>query len=211
MESLSVDGSGRYRFAVMCRTASSPVRRCFLLAACAQLSRCLQCAGQFRRQEDEVTRDHRQCESGEPHEEADGDVETDGCGGRPWAQGPYQDSHGKVDENRIEHYAPGFGDTVIASRGISARDYETYNPNYIGGDINGGAVTLKQSVLGPTPRVNPYRTPLRGVYLCSASTPPGPGVHGMSGYLAARSALRHEFGIHTTPSLAPDQIARTGP
>lgn len=112
---------------------------------------------------------------------------------------------------RIEHYAPGFGDTVIASRGISARDYETYNPNYIGGDINSGAVTLKQSVLGPAPRVNPYRTPLRGVYLCSASTPPGPGVHGMSGYLAARSALRHEFGIHTTPSLAPDQIARTGP
>jgi phytoene dehydrogenase-like protein len=60
---------------------------------------------------------------------------------------------------RIERYAPGFGGTVIASRGISARDYETYDPNYIGGDINGGAVTLKQSVLGPALRVNPYRTP----------------------------------------------------
>lgn len=104
---------------------------------------------------------------------------------------------------RIEQYAPGFTDTVVASRGISARDYEAYNPNYVGGDINGGAVTLKQSVLRPAPRVDPYRTPLRGVYLCSASTPPGPGVHGMSGYLAARSALRHEFGIPTTPSLAP--------
>ena len=74
-----------------------------------------------------------------------------------------------------------------------------------------GAVTLKRSVLGPALRVNPYRTPLRGVYLRSASTPAGPGVHGMSGYLAARSALRHEFGIRTTPSLAPNQIARTGP
>ncbi|MFD8615421.1 phytoene desaturase family protein [Streptomyces sp. NPDC059631] len=104
---------------------------------------------------------------------------------------------------RIEQYAPGFTETVVASRGISARDYEAYNPNYVGGDINGGAVTLKQSVLRPAPRVNPYRTPLRGVYLCSASTPPGPGVHGMSGYLAARSALRHEFGIRTTPILAP--------
>jgi len=90
-----------------------------------------------------------------------------------------------------------------AGRGIRARDYEAYNPNCVGGDINGGAVPLKQSVLRPAPRVNPYRTRLRGVYLCSASTPPGPGVHGMSGYLAARSALRHEFGIHTTPSLAP--------
>ncbi|MEV6588242.1 phytoene desaturase family protein [Streptomyces acidicola] len=104
---------------------------------------------------------------------------------------------------RIERYAPGFGDTVIASRGIRAGDYETYNPNYVGGDINGGAVTLKQSVLRPAPRVDPYRTPLQGVYLCSASAPPGPGVHGMSGYLAARSALRREFGIRTTPSLAP--------
>jgi phytoene dehydrogenase-like protein len=104
---------------------------------------------------------------------------------------------------RIEQYAPGFTETVVASRGISARDYEAYNPNYVGGDINGGAVTLKQSVLRPAPRVNPYRTPLRGVYLCSASTPPGPGVHGMSGYLAARSVLRHEFGIRTTPILAP--------
>ncbi|MGW0477411.1 phytoene desaturase family protein [Streptomyces coeruleorubidus] len=106
---------------------------------------------------------------------------------------------------RIEHYAPGFSDTIIASRGIRASDYEAYNPNYVGGDINGGAVTLRQSILRPAPRVDPYRTPLRGVYLCSASTPPGPGVHGMSGYLAACSALRREFGIRTAPSLAPGE------
>ncbi|MFJ9030766.1 phytoene desaturase family protein [Streptomyces sp. NPDC102274] len=102
---------------------------------------------------------------------------------------------------RIEHYAPGFTDTIVAQRGISAASYEAYNPNYVGGDIGGGAMTLKQSLLRPTPRLDPYRTPLPGVYLCSASTPPGPSVHGMSGYLAALSALRREFGIRERPEL----------
>ncbi|MFE0920217.1 hypothetical protein ACFW24_20830 [Streptomyces nigra] len=64
-------------------------------------------------------------------------------------------------------------------------------------------MTLTQSLLRPVPRFDPYRTPLPGVYLCSASTPPGPGVHGMSGYWAARSALRNEFGIRTAPALTP--------
>jgi len=104
---------------------------------------------------------------------------------------------------RIEQYAPGFAETVVARRGISAAELEHYNPNYVGGDIAAGAVTLKQSVFRPTPRWDPWRTPLRGVYLCSAATPPGPGVHGMPGYLAARSALRREFGIRDVPSLAP--------
>ncbi|GAA3187992.1 NAD(P)/FAD-dependent oxidoreductase [Streptomyces ramulosus] len=104
---------------------------------------------------------------------------------------------------RIERYAPGFTDTILMQRGISARDYERYNPNYVGGDIGSGAMTLVQSVLRPTPRLDPYRTPIPGVYLCSASTPPGPGVHGMAGYLAARSALRREFGVRTPGSLAP--------
>ncbi len=104
---------------------------------------------------------------------------------------------------RIEQYAPGFADTVVAARGISAAGLEQYNPNYVGGDIAAGAMTLRQSLLRPTPRWDPHRTPLRRVYLCSASTPPGPGVHGMSGHLAAISALRREFGIRTVPSLAP--------
>ena len=103
----------------------------------------------------------------------------------------------------IERYAPGFADTVVESRGISAARLEDYNPNYVGGDIAAGAMTLKQSVFRPTIGWDPYRTPLSGVYLCSAATPPGPGVHGMSGYLAARSALRREFGVRTAPSLAP--------
>ncbi|MFE0041897.1 phytoene desaturase family protein [Streptomyces albireticuli] len=104
---------------------------------------------------------------------------------------------------RIEQYAPGFADTVVERRSVSAADLERYNPNYVGGDIAAGAVTLKQTVFRPVPRWDPYRTPLRGVYLCSASTPPGPGVHGMAGYLAARSALRREFGVRTEPRLSP--------
>ncbi|MFE1872679.1 phytoene desaturase family protein [Streptomyces sp. NPDC059496] len=107
---------------------------------------------------------------------------------------------------RIERYAPGFADTVVERRSMSATDLERYNPNYVGGDIAAGAMTLKQTVLRPVPRWDPYRTPLRGVYLCSASTPPGPGVHGMSGYLAAKSALRREFGIRTAPALAPESV-----
>ncbi|MFP8963442.1 phytoene desaturase family protein [Streptomyces nanhaiensis] len=104
---------------------------------------------------------------------------------------------------RIERYAPGFSDTVVAARGISAADYETYNPNYPGGDIGAGAITLTQSVFRPVPAWNPYRTPLPGVYLCSASTPPGPSVHGMCGHHAARAVLRREFRINTAPPLGP--------
>ncbi|RFU43280.1 NAD(P)/FAD-dependent oxidoreductase [Actinomadura logoneensis] len=104
---------------------------------------------------------------------------------------------------RIERYAPGFGDTVLEARGITAAEYETYNPNYVGGDIGAGAMSLRQIAARPTPRWDPYTTPLHGVYLCSASTPPGPGVHGMSGYLAAASALKRHYGMRP-PSLAPD-------
>lgn len=95
----------------------------------------------------------------------------------------------------IEEHAPGFRDTITAQRSLSTPQLEQYNANYVGGDISAGAVTLRQSLLRPVARWDPYRTPLPGVYLCSASTPPGPGVHGMPGYLAARSALRREFGI----------------
>lgn len=113
---------------------------------------------------------------------------------------------------RIERYAPGFTDTVIAHRSMAAASYEAYNPNYVGGDIGSGAMTLYQSLARPVARVDPYRTPLPGVFLCSSATPPGPGVHGMSGYLAALSALRHCFGIRNPPSLAPKtEPSRIGP
>ena len=80
---------------------------------------------------------------------------------------------------------PGAGPVRAHGRGPGRHD-----PNYVGGDINGGAGTLTQTLLRPVPRWNPYRTPARGLYLCSASTPPGGGVHGMCGYWAARTALR---------------------
>lgn len=103
----------------------------------------------------------------------------------------------------IERYAPGFTDTILNARGIPAARYQDHNLNYVGGDIGGGAITTRQMIARPAARIDPYRTPIRGVYLCSASTPPGPAVHGMCGYHAARSALRREYGIGALPSLSP--------
>jgi phytoene dehydrogenase-like protein len=104
---------------------------------------------------------------------------------------------------QIERFAPGFRDRILASASSTARDVERHNPNYIGGDISAGEVSLGQ--LLARPRVfNPWATPLRGTYLCSASTSPGPGVHGLGGLNAARLALAREFGIRELPSLAPD-------
>ena len=98
-------------------------------------------------------------------------------------------------EAQIERFAPGFGDRILARATRTAAQSEVYNPNFLGGDINGGRASLRQTALRPVARWNPYRTPLEGVYLCSASTPPGGGVHGMCGYMAARSALRDRFGV----------------
>jgi phytoene dehydrogenase-like protein len=91
---------------------------------------------------------------------------------------------------QIERFAPGFRDRVLATATHGCADLEAYNPNYIGGDIAGGAVTLRQLVARPVARLVPHRTPDPDLYLCSASTPPGPGVHGMCGVWAARAALR---------------------
>ena len=93
-------------------------------------------------------------------------------------------------ENQIERFAPGFRDRILARSVRSAPEMERYNPNYIGGDINGGAQDMWQLYTRPAPRLVPYSTPAKGVYLCSSSTPPGGGVHGMCGYFAARAALR---------------------
>ena len=97
-------------------------------------------------------------------------------------------------EAQIERFAPGFRDLVLARTVRTAADQEQHNPNYVGGDIAGGASTLVQTVFRPTVRWNPYRTPLDGVYLCSASTAPGAGVHGMCGVYAARTVLHDHFG-----------------
>jgi phytoene dehydrogenase-like protein len=97
-------------------------------------------------------------------------------------------------EGQIERFAPGFSDLVVARSVKTAADEERDNPNYVGGDIGGGAATFGQTLFRPTVQWNPYRTPLGHVYLCSASTPPGGGVHGMGGYYAARSVLHDHFG-----------------
>ena len=92
-------------------------------------------------------------------------------------------------EAQIERFAPGFGDLVLDRHSVTAAQTEAHNPNYVGGDINGGAATLRQTILRPAPGLHPYRTAIPGVYLCSSSTPPGGGVHGMCGEGAARAAL----------------------
>jgi phytoene dehydrogenase-like protein len=93
-------------------------------------------------------------------------------------------------EAQIERFAPGFRDCILARSVKSAVEMEQYNPNYIGGDINGGVQDLRQLFTRPVFRLVPYSTPLKGLYICSSSTPPGGGVHGMCGYFAARAALR---------------------
>jgi phytoene dehydrogenase-like protein len=96
-------------------------------------------------------------------------------------------------EGQIERYAPGFRDVVIARSARGPREMQRYNPNYVGGDINGGSPDLWQLFFRPVLRVDPYRTGRPNLFVCSSSTPPGGGVHGMCGYWAARSVLRHVF------------------
>jgi phytoene dehydrogenase-like protein len=93
-------------------------------------------------------------------------------------------------ENQIERFAPGFRERILARHAMTTAQLEQYNANYIGGDINGGVQDLRQLFTRPTLRLVPYSTPVKGLYICSSSTPPGGGVHGMCGYHAARAALR---------------------
>jgi phytoene dehydrogenase-like protein len=93
-------------------------------------------------------------------------------------------------EGQLERFAPGFRDVVLARHVTTSSALQAYNPNCIGGDISGGLNDWRQFVNRPALAPRPWRTPIRGVYLCSSSTPPGGGVHGMCGYWAARSALK---------------------
>jgi phytoene dehydrogenase-like protein len=97
-------------------------------------------------------------------------------------------------EDQIERFAPGFRDCVIARSALFPADMEARNPNLVGGDIAGGSADLGQLFARPIAAADPYRTAIPNVYLCSSSTPPGVGVHGMCGYYAARSALKHSLG-----------------
>ncbi len=98
-------------------------------------------------------------------------------------------------EAQIERFAPGFRDLILARHTISSVELQAKNPNMVGGDIGAGANTLRQLIFRPTIRWNPYSTPVPGLYLCSASTPPGGGVHGMCGYHAAVAVLGDRFGV----------------
>jgi phytoene dehydrogenase-like protein len=93
-------------------------------------------------------------------------------------------------EAQLERFAPGFCDLILARTKKNSADLEAYDANYVGGDINGGIQDWRQLIFRPDVRWDPYRMPADGLYMCSSSTPPGGGVHGMCGSLAARSALR---------------------
>jgi phytoene dehydrogenase-like protein len=98
-------------------------------------------------------------------------------------------------ENQVERFAPGFRERILARHTMNTRELENYNANYIGGDINGGLLDIEQLFTRPALRSSPYRTSSRGLYICSSSTPPGGGVHGMCGYHAAKRALKDMFAI----------------
>ncbi|GAB3911120.1 NAD(P)/FAD-dependent oxidoreductase [Larkinella knui] len=97
-------------------------------------------------------------------------------------------------ENQVERFAPGFRDRILARSTLNPAQMEAHNPNYIGGDINGGIIDIGQLFTRPALRWSPYRTSAKGLYICSSSTPPGGGVHGMCGFHAARRALKDVFG-----------------
>ncbi len=94
-------------------------------------------------------------------------------------------------ENQIERFAPGFRDCILAKNTMSCVDFQSYNPNFIGGDIVGGVADWRQLLTRPDVRLRPHTTPSKDIFICSASSPPGAGVHGMGGYWAAQEVLRN--------------------
>jgi phytoene dehydrogenase-like protein len=102
-------------------------------------------------------------------------------------------------EMQVERFAPGFKDRILGRHVMNAGQMEAYNPNYVGGDINCGVIDIGQLFTRPALRLSPYKTSTKGIYLCSSSTPPGGGVHGMCGYHAAKRALRDVFNLPAHP------------
>ncbi|MBD1391495.1 phytoene desaturase family protein [Mucilaginibacter glaciei] len=100
-----------------------------------------------------------------------------------------------IIEQQVERFAPGFRDLILGRHTMDSEQMEAYNPNYIGGDINGGVIDIGQLFTRPVLRASPYTTSAKGLYLCSASTPPGGGVHGMCGYYSAKKALKDIFDM----------------
>jgi phytoene dehydrogenase-like protein len=111
--------------------------------------------------------------------------------------GSYKDMTENI-EQQVERFAPGFRERIIGRHTFNTAQLESYNPNFIGGDINGGIIDLAQLFTRPALRSSPYRTSAKGFYICSSSTPPGGGVHGMCGYHSAKQALKDVFNISIT-------------
>jgi len=101
-----------------------------------------------------------------------------------------------IIESQIERFAPGFKERILAKHTFNTEQLQEHNPNYIGGDINGGIIDIGQLFTRPALRISPYKTSAKGIYICSSSTPPGGGVHGMSGYHSAKKALSEIWNIH---------------
>jgi phytoene dehydrogenase-like protein len=104
-----------------------------------------------------------------------------------------------VIENQVERFAPGFRERILGRHVFNTEQMEEYNPNYIGGDINGGVIDIGQIFTRPVISTSPYKTSAKGLYICSSSTPPGGGVHGMCGYHAAKKALKDVFKLKASP------------
>lgn len=111
--------------------------------------------------------------------------------------GSVQDMSDHLDR-QIEHYAPGFRDVILQRHTQTSSDFEAFNPNFVGGDVNGGRNSLDRIVWRSGTPLKPYNLSLSGHYQCSAATPPGGGVHGMGGFNAARTALREVFAVRPT-------------
>lgn len=105
----------------------------------------------------------------------------------------------KAIENQVERFAPGFKERILAKHVMNTQQMEDYNPNHVGGDINGGILDIGQLFTRPVLSLSPYKTSAKGLYICSSSTPPGGGVHGMCGYHAAKKALKDVFKIKAKP------------
>jgi phytoene dehydrogenase-like protein len=101
----------------------------------------------------------------------------------------------EIIENQVERFAPGFKKIILAKNTMNTSQMEVYNANYVGGDINGGVIDISQLFTRPAIKLSPYRTSAKGIYICSSSTPPGGGVHGMCGYHAAKKALKDVFKL----------------
>ena len=162
-------------------------------------------AGRGRHRGRAPCRSGRWCWPPSPHVADPGRIDSQGR--RPFWTYAHVPSGSTIDATEavtgvVERFAPGFRDIVVAARAVPAAGWPTTTPTTSAATSGWAEIQPVRAIAGPTPRLNPWSTPIPKVYLCSAATPPGGGVHGMAGYYAARTLLRREFGITDMPSSA---------